>query len=159
MKKYRLKIPFYDMGIKYEVDDLLMEDSDKYAIDSSNRFFRKDFVENNPDIFEKVEEEPKYEVGDWVKLNDNNYVVQIDLIGNNDEILLKFSGDKVSWVHESQIKCKVKPVTLWGNIYKVEGIYETPYLHLSEEGAKMRIDKTRNYISTHSITIYEEVEE
>lgn len=59
--KYRLKIPFYDMGIKYDVGDLLMEDSDKYAIDSSNRFFRKDFVENNPDIFEKVEE-PQEEV-------------------------------------------------------------------------------------------------
>lgn len=153
MKKYRLKIPLYDRGIQYEVGDLFALDYDCYKADESTKCLNKDFVENNPDIFEKVEEKPKYEFGDWVKTNCNKVGKITGLNGTGMEsIFVEGTG----WIYESQIKCKVKPVKLQFGLCKNKMGYYIPQTYFD---VNTSILNNPDYHSTHSITIYEEVEE
>lgn len=70
MKKYRLKIPLYDRGIQYEVGDLFALDYDCYKADESTKCLNKDFVENNPDIFELIEEPQEEVIEGWAYTDD-----------------------------------------------------------------------------------------
>ena len=67
MKKYRLKIPFYDRSIQYGIGDLFTLDYDCYKADESTKCLNKDFVEHNPDIFELLPEEKEEVIEGYVR--------------------------------------------------------------------------------------------
>jgi hypothetical protein len=118
----------------------------------------KELIENTND-WEEVKPEPKYEVGDWVKYRNGKEKEEIGCIKTvESEYDICIYG--VGYISVSQIKCKVKPKKLWFNVYEdSEGYYiGRNYLYESEKENSEYL-KTGNFLSTHSITIYEEVEE
>ncbi len=72
MKTYRLKIPLLYHGIKYTIGDLFLETNNYYKSDESETLFYKDFIEDNPDIFELIQEPQGEVIEGYVnkKLND-----------------------------------------------------------------------------------------
>jgi hypothetical protein len=125
--------------------------------DETTRFSIPKYLIENTNDWEEIKPEPKYKVGDWVKTNCNKVGKITGLNGTGMEsIFVEGTG----WIYESQIKCKVKPKKLWFNVYEdSEGYYiGRNYLYESEKENSEYL-KTGNFLSTHSITIYEEVEE
>jgi hypothetical protein len=110
------------------------------------------FIENTND-WEEIKPEPKYKVEDWVKTIDGKIGIIINTAkGNYENIFI----EGVGWTHDSQIKCKVKPVKLQFGLCKNKMGYYIPQTYFD---VNTSILNNPDYHSTHSITIYEEVEE
>jgi hypothetical protein len=118
------------------------------------------FIENTND-WEEIKPEPKYKVEDWVKDKNNIIGKIIKILYSDVECkqvnydIVRIGGELITRL-ESQIKCKVKPVKLQFGLCKNKMGYYVPQTYFD---VNTSILNNSDYHSTHSITIYEEVEE
>jgi hypothetical protein len=120
----------------------------------------KELIENTND-WEEIKPEPKYKVEDWVKDKDNIIGKIIKILYSDVECkqvnydIVRIGGELITRL-ESQIKCKVKPVKLQFGLCKNKMGYYIPQTYFYVNTSTLN---NSDYHSTHSITVYEEVED